>query len=213
MKMLFKSNFFGLGVLLGLSFLLIGLTNKYILSVDFYNNSGDILSGIPGQDASVYNALQKWVYISEALYELFKLIVVTLILHTALYLNDQPVSFGRLLKVVIFSEYIFLIPAALKIPWFLYKYPNGTILNWHHTYILSALSLFDTLPADWYYPVQTLNVFEVCYWFLLAYGIFRITKLDFDRSLRIVVISYLPALLIWVSIVAFCTLAIFPNNG
>lgn len=213
MRTLFRSNNFGLGVLLGLSFILIYITNKYILSVGFYNNSGDILSGTPGQDSVVYAALQKWIYLSQAVYEVVKILIVSLILYTALYLNDQPVAFGRLLNVVIYCEYIFLIPAAIKIPWFLYYYPNGSITDWHHTYILSALTLTGDVPADWYYPLQTLNLFEVAYWFLLAYGISKITRLDFDHSLRTVIVGYIPALIIWVATVSFFTLIVFPTNG
>jgi len=213
MKMLFKSNLFGLGILFGLSFLLIAVTNKYILSAAFYNNSSAILSGIPGQDTTVYEMLQKWIYLTDFIYTLFKITLVALILYTALYLNDHTVKFGQILNVVIYCEFVFLIPAAIKIPWFIYKYPHGNLTDWHHTYILSALSLFDAISPDWSYPLQTLNVFEVVYWFLLAYGISRAACLDFDRSLLMVVVSYLPGLVIWVSVIAFCTIIMFPNYG
>jgi hypothetical protein len=213
MKTLFKSNLWGLGLLIGLSFLLIYITGKYILSVGFYNNSGDIFSGLPDQNTAVFDALQRWIYITEVLYTVVKVNVITLILYTALFLSDQKVSYNRVLNIVIYCEYVFLIPAAIKIPWFLDKYPNGTVSDWHKTYIFSALSLFEDVPADWYYPLQTLNIFEVLYWFLLAYGISKITALDFDNSLRTVLVSYLPALMIWIATVCFCTLTLFPTYG
>lgn len=213
MKMLLKSNLFGLGVLLGLSFILIYITDKYILSLDFYNNSGDIFSGLPNQEAAVYDALQKWIYFSDAIYTIFKILVITLILHTALYLSDELIPFGRILNIVIYAEYVFLIPAAIKIPWFLSHYPNGNIMDWHRTYILSAISIFNNAAPDWYYPLQTFNVFEIIYWFLLAYGLSRVSRLDFGSSLEKVLISYVPALVIWVAAISFCTLAMFPNNG
>lgn len=213
MKTLLKSNFFGLGVLLGLSFILIAIAGKYILSVGFYNNSGDIFSGVPGQDAGIYDALQKWIYISDVVYTILKVNFIALIIYTALYLKNETVSFKRLLNIVIYCEYVFLIPAAIKIPWFLYRYPNGKVAEWHQTYVLSALSLFRDVPVDWYYPLQTLNVFEVAYWFLLAVGISRISRLDFDNALRTVLISYVPSLIIWVAAVSFCTLVLFPQYG
>ena len=40
--------------------------------------------------------------------------------------------------------------------------------------------------ADWYYPLQTLNIFELTYWFLLAFGIYKVTKLDFGGSSHLV---------------------------
>ncbi|MGN6639520.1 MAG: hypothetical protein ACTHJ8_11465, partial [Mucilaginibacter sp.] len=203
MKRILKSNFFGLGLLLGLSFLLIYITDKYILSVDFFNRGSDIFSVIPEQ---VYHAVQKWIYFSQVIYTLVKVSLIALIIYTALYLSDESISFSRVLNIVIYCELIFLVPAALKIPWFLYKHPHGTLLDWHRTYILSALSFFNDVPADWYYPLQTLNVFEVAYWFLLAYGIYKATKLTFDNALKIIILSYVPALLIWVAMVSFCAL-------
>lgn len=213
MKTLFKSNLGGLGILTGLSFLLIYITGKYILSISFYNNSGDIFSGLPDQDATVFDALQKWIYITDVLYIVVKVNIIAMILYTALFLSDQNISFDRVLNIVIKCEYIFLVPAAIKIPWFLHEYPNGTINDWHKTYVLSALSLFDNVPADWYYPLQTLNVFEISYWFLLAYGLTKITKLNFDSALQTILVSYLPALIIWVATVCFCTLTMFPSHG
>lgn len=213
MKSLLKSNIIGLGALLGLSFALISITNHYILTINFYNNSGDLFSGIPDQENAVYESLQKWVYIATAGYLIVKLFLIAMVLYTALYLSDHEVPFSQVLNITILSEFIFIIPAVLKIIWFHQDYPNGTILDWHRMYVLSALSLFESAPADWYYPLQTLNAFEVAYWFLLAFGIYKITKMDYDSSLRLVLFSYVPALFIWIATVAFCTIMMFPNNG
>jgi hypothetical protein len=213
MKSIIKSNIFGLGTLLGLSFVLICITNHYILTINFYNNNGDPLSGIPEQEGAVFESLQKWIYLSTAGYLLFKLSLISLILYTALYLADHPVSYSKIFNVVILSEYIFFVPAIIKIFWFHFEYPNGTLLAWQRLSVFSALSLFDSVSPDWYYPLQTLNLFEIGYWFLLTYGISRVTRLNFDQSLRVVVFSYLPALFIWAATVAFCTLMIIPNKG
>ena|GEM_PF-1052260 len=213
MKSLLKSNIIGLGALLGLSFALISITNHYILTINFYNNSGDLFSGIPDQESAVYESLQKWVYIGTASYLIVKLFLIALVLYTALYLSDQAVSFGKIFNITVLAEFVFIIPAVLKIIWFHHGYPNGTILDWHRMYVLSALSLFESAPADWYYPLQTLNVFEIIYWFLLAFGIYKVTKMDYDTSLRLVLFSYVPSLFIWIATVAFCTIMMFPNNG
>jgi hypothetical protein len=213
MKSLFKNGTLALVLLLMLTFLLICITAHHVLTVGFYENSGDPLSGIPGQDLSVYETLQKWIYISSAVYLLFKLGVITLILHTALYLNNQDVSIGKIFRVTVLAEFIFLIPATVKIISFPYTFPHGTLLDWHRYYVLSLLSLFENAPADWYYALQTFNVFEIGYWFLLAYGISKISPLNYDRSLRIVVTAYVPALVIWIAAVTFFTLVMFPSTG
>ena len=213
MKSIFKSNFFSLGVFFGLSILLIIITNHYILTVNFFNNSGEILSGIPNKESEVFEALQKYIYLSTLFYTTLKLFFIALILYTALFLADQQVKFSRALNIVILSEYIFLLPALIKIIWFKVEYPAGTLSNWHKVFVFSALSLFDNVSADWYYPLQTLNLFEIGYWFLLAYGIYKSTTLTYDQSLKIVVFSYVPGLFIWVVSIAFCTVMIFPDNA
>jgi hypothetical protein len=200
-------------MLLSLTFLLIYLTDHYILTINFYENSGDPVAEVPAQESVVYESLQKWIYLASAFYLLIKLFFISLVLYTAFYLSNHPVPFGKVFNVAVLADFIFLIPAVSKFFWFQYKYPEGTLADWHRVYILSALSLFDSAPADWYYALQTLNVFEVAYWFSLAYGIYKISSLDYDRSLKLVVCSYVPALFIWVATVTFCTLVMFPSTG
>lgn len=202
-----------LGVLLGLSFTLIDLTNHYILTPQFYENSGEVLSGIPANNALLYASYQKWIYFYETLYTILKTSIVALLLYTVLYLVNKPVLFARIFLVVVYSEFVFLIAALTKVLWFYYRYPHGTLSEWHRVYVLSALSLCATAPAAWYYPLQTLNVFELAYCLLLAHGIARITDLNFRYSFRLVLTSYLPALLMWVAMVTYCTILFFPQHA
>jgi hypothetical protein len=213
MKFTIKSNLFGLVILFGITFFLICITNRYILTINFYENSGDPVSGIPDQESRVYGNLQKWIYLSSAVYLLIKLLLISLVLYTALYLSDHYVNFEKIFNVTIWAESIFFIPAIIKIYWFHFHYPGGTLADWHKFYVLSALSLFDYGPADYYYALQTINVFEFCYWFILAYGISKISGLGYDRSLRLILYGYLPALFIWISVVTFCSVMIFPGTA
>jgi hypothetical protein len=213
MKNIIKSGLFALCVLIGLTLFLIYITDRYILTVNFYENSGDPVSEIPGKTAGVFATMQRWIYLSSAVYLLVKITLIALILHTGLYLSDQTISFKKIFRVTVLAEFIFLIPAAVKIIYFHYWYPVGTLSDWHRCYVLSALSLVDAVPADWTYALQTLNVFEVGYWFILAFGIYRISGMRYDRSLALVICSYLPALVIWVAAVTFFTLMMFSNMG
>jgi hypothetical protein len=200
-------------VVLVLSFLLIMLTNRFILTPEFYENNGEQLSTLSSDGILPYKNILKWIYLFEAIYLTLKLYIVALILYTALYLRDVDVPFWKIFNVTAVCEYVFLIAAFCKILWFSNFYPEGTLLQWHQVYILSALSFFSSVPADWFYPLQTLNLFEVAYWFLLALGIKRICSLTYDHSLNIVMTSYFPALMIWVACVVFCTIMFFPQQG
>lgn len=213
MNSTFKFTLVSLGTLIAITLLIISVTNRLILTVNFYDINGNYLAGNPSQENEVFDSLLKWIYISTVGYMLFKLFLISLILYTALYLSDKQVRFTRIFNVVTLCDFIFILPAIIKILWFHFNYPEGTLLQWQNLHILSAMSMFGNVTPDWYYPLETLNVFEIVYWFLLAFGISKITRLDFDNSLRIILSSYVPALFIWVCVVAFCTLMIIPQSA
>ena len=135
MKSTLLSNFIGLGVLLGLSFAVVSITNNYILTINFYNNNGELFSGFPEQNSYVYESLQKWIYLTTAAYLLLKIAVISLILYTALYVSNNLVSYGKVFQITLFAESIFILQAFSKVIWFKYEYPNGSIVDWHKTYL------------------------------------------------------------------------------
>jgi hypothetical protein len=213
MNFIRKSTLISLGAVLALSLLIVSASNKLILTQSFFAESGHALAALPGQDMLLFAGLQKWIYVLAGLYLLFKVCLVSLILYTALYIADHHTPYSQVLQVVTLCETVFLIAAVIKIIWFHWFYPHGSLLDWHRFYILSALSFFNTIPADWYYPLQTLNAFEVLYWLFLAYGIARVTRLKYSLSFQIILFSYVPALIIWMVVVCFCTIMYFPDHG
>jgi len=203
--------FLSLFLLIGITFILIALTDHYILTVNFYENSGDPLAGDPALDMEVYSRVIHWVYLYTALYLLLKVFIIAGLLQAGLYLAGQTVIFHKLLTCVALAEFIFFVPAVLKIIVFRYYYPEGRLEEWQRFYILSVLPLARNVGADWIYPLQTLNLFEAGYWFLLALGIKKISGLTYEQSLRTVIISYLPALTIWILTITFCAVLLFPQ--
>ncbi|GAB3250601.1 hypothetical protein GCM10027347_08480 [Larkinella harenae] len=57
----------------------------------------------------------------------------------------------------------------------------------------------------WHYPLQTANLFEFAYWFLLAYGVSDACKEPFSKAFSLVRSSYGVGLLLWVTLVVFVT--------
>ncbi|MGZ3821421.1 MAG: hypothetical protein ACXVB6_12565, partial [Mucilaginibacter sp.] len=176
---------------------LIGFTNKFILTVDFYERNGQPVSGIPEMELIVYQNIKHCIYFYSAFYLIGKLFLITLILYAGLYYSDMNVSFRDILRIVTQAEFIFLIPAIVKIWWFYYYGYNDSLEQWQSFYFLSAASLMDYIKPVFLYPLQCFNAFELSYWFILASGIKSLTGIGFDRSLKVVLISYVPALLTW----------------
>jgi len=194
-----------------ISLVLIGITNKYILTVNFYERNGEPVSGIPDMASTIYQRLQQTIYLYSAIYLVVKLLVIAFILYTSLYYFEIKASYRDILRVVTLAEFIFLIPAIVKVWWFYYYNFNATLWQWQKFYFLSVASFTEYIKPVFLYPLQTLNAFELAYWFFLAAGIRSVTKADFDRALRVVVSSYVPLLALWMVIVAFIAMIYYPQ--
>jgi hypothetical protein len=201
------------GILLGATLLLIYVSNHLIFTKSLFDQSGNPLDALHGKDLAVFAKLAKSVYYEAIVYLLLKIFLIALIIFAALYLSGHPLAYVRVLHIVILSEFVFLLGALLKVIWFHFYYPQGTMMDWHSVYTLSLLTMFKNVPADWYYPLQTLNAFELGYWLLLGYGIAIHTRLTFYRSLLLVFASYVPALCAWITVVLFFTLLYFPTQS
>lgn len=193
--------------------LLIYLTDNYFLTPQFFDRNGQLPFQLHGDSYRIFSNLQQWGYLYEGLYILLKITATSIVLGAGLYFAKITASFRKVFSVVTLAEGVFILYGAAKLAWFYFYKHDATLLEWHQTYLLSVLSLFPQAPADWYYPLQTLNAFEVFYWFMLAYGISKIAPLNFDNSLKVVVRSYVPALVIWVACALFASLLMYPAQG
>ena len=101
-----------IATLISLSLLLIALSNRYVLTQDFYDRNGEPLAGIPEIEAMAYRGIQRTIYFYAAIYLIIKLLLVTTVLYTGLFYFDMKASFRRILRVVACAEFIFLVPAA-----------------------------------------------------------------------------------------------------
>jgi hypothetical protein len=201
-----------MSALIAATLTLIFITNKYILTINFYERNGQPVSGIPDMETLVYDKIKSIVYLYAVTYLIVKVIVISIILATGLYFFDIEVSFGQLLRNVIFCEFIFLIPAAAKICLFWQERSVVDLITWQNFYFLAASSLFPEVKPAFLLPLQTLNVFEFTYWLLLAEGIVQITGLKLNKALKVVCLSYIPALFVWVIFVIYFSVVYFPQS-
>lgn len=117
-------------------------------------------------------------------------------------------SFKALWEIAIKAEFIFLLVSVCKLIWFYFFQTNFILEDIQYFYPLSSLNILDYHLLDpWLiYPLQTLNFFEFAYIILLSFQIGNLTKTNTDTGLKIVASSYVPALLLWVTVVMFFTL-------
>ena len=140
---------------------------------------------------------------------IIKTVLITSVMYIGVFIvNKSVVTFKSVWRIVINSEFIFLFIPICKIIWFSFFQTDYKLVNIQYFYPFSALNFIDHKELEpWLiYPLQTLNVFELAYIIILSYQIGALTKTNADTGLKIVASSYLPALLLWVTVVMFFTL-------
>lgn len=136
------------------------------------------------------------------LQSIFQFGIISAFIFVGLTLANLPQAalYHSVFKVAIVSEYIFFIPKTVKYIWFIivnstYNYQD--IKNFNP---FSLYGLFDsnTVPAWAVYPLKFVNIFEILYVFALAIGISVITEERLSKVFRLVIVSYMSLMLLWI---------------
>lgn len=195
-------------------FLLIVLSYLIVLSFSKIININELLyeNYSRKQIEKFINYKEKLEWLSYLFIPLF-LLVKTILVATILYIgtffySKSKITFIQLWQIVVKGEFIFLLIGIFKIIWFYFFQKNYTLEDIQYYFPLSAINItgYNKMEAWLIYPLQTINLFEIAYIIYLSYQIGFLTKTNADNGLKIVGYSYLPALLLWVTVVMFFTL-------
>jgi len=197
--------------LLSISYIIITeITNEIINLKDLLRNFLiDFLS--KDQINNYFEFQDKWHWLNH-LYIPLIILVKTLIIATTLYIGlflfTKETKFKNSWNVVIKAEFIFILVPIIKIIWFYFFQTSYTLDDIQNFYPLSALNIigYKDLEAWFIYPFQVLNLFELSYVIYLGFQIGELTNTNTDYGLKIVGLSYVPCLLLWVATVMFFTL-------
>lgn len=152
----------------------------------------------------------QWVgYISIPIVLLVKTSLITSVLYIGtFFFSKVTITFKQLWSFVLTAEFVFLLVPVFKIAWFYFFQTNYKLEDIQYFYPLSALNIvgYKGLEPWFIYPFQTLNLFELTYWLILAYYVGKATQTTMDQGLKIVTYTYGSALLLWVVTIMFITL-------
>lgn len=191
--------------------LVISVFSKNILSTEslIFNSLSDSLT--QNQIEDYLDAKKKWQWISYLLVPLLlflKVLLISVILDVGLFFREKEIKFKRIFEIVVKAEFVFLLIALFKTAWFYLFQTDYNLEDLQYFYPLSALNIigYEGLQPWFIYPFQVLNLFELAYWFILAYLIGKELNENTDKGFSIVASSYGVILLIWVVGVMFFTL-------
>lgn len=192
-------------------FITISELSKFLLDYDRLIYNSLIQNFSSDQVSEILNFQSKWKgieYVFIPLYLFLKISIITSVLYIGVFFTVSNSSFKRIFNIVIKAEFIFLLIPIFKTFWFYFFQSSYTIEDIQYFYPLSALNIIGYKGLDTWllYPLQTLNLIEVTYIIYLSYQIGYLTKTNADNGLKIVSYSYVPALLLWVTVIMFFTL-------
>ncbi|TAE31991.1 MAG: hypothetical protein EAZ91_05930 [Cytophagales bacterium] len=197
---------------LGVATLLASLANWLLVSDTLYFNAyAEQLSYEQIQGLLQQGERYQWIgYVLVPVVYLLKLTLVGSCLSLCLYLWRGQFQFGACFRVAAVAETVFWLSALGKVLWFLLVQTDYNLQDLQYFFPLSALNLFDhqTLDPWLVYPLQLLNVFEMLYWLMLAYGLVSVAGVSFERGIGMVASSYGAGLLLWVVLVMFLTVSL-----
>lgn len=185
------------------------IQKKLVGAEVYFNTYGDQINSVLLKEAISFH--EKWQWISYTLIPIIliiKLSVIALCLNIGCFMTNLSIGFKKLFKICLIGETIFLLPGIIKIIWFCQYQTEYTLSDLIYFAPFSLLNLFDASQLEkWFiYPLQVLNLFEVLYWLVIAYGMKIVSEKPLPKTLKIVLGSYGTGLLVWLTFVIFIQL-------
>ncbi len=152
-----------------------------------------------------------WVsYLITPVLLLIKFSVMSVLLYIGIFFSDlhKEITLGKIFRVVVAGELVFIIASIIKLLWFIFFAGNYTLDDMSFFYPLSLINLFSRseVAAYWIYPLQTVNLFQLVYILLLALGLSKISSIKRETADKVVLATYVPAIAVWVALVMFLSI-------
>jgi hypothetical protein len=137
----------------------------------------------------------------------FSLVSIVIYIGMVFFNFQEKIHLSSIFKVVIASEIVFVIAGLIKFLWFYLFAGNYDLNDLGFFSPLSLINLFkkSEVANMWIYPLQTINLFHFIYIISITYGISKVTKIERSDSDKVVLLSYLPGLVLWIVLVMFLT--------
>lgn len=204
-----------------LFFLLIVFNLIILFFTNYLLNTNDLLVNFYSEELAkdqleqLLENQQKWAWIGYSILPLLILIrtsLVSLCLSIGLFLYDieNKIQFKQFFRIAVIGEFVLVFVGVFKSLYFYFIKIEYTLQDLQQFYPLSYINFLDVENLEpWLvYPLQTINLFEITYFFVLVYGMHKLLKNNYWKSFEITAASYGTGLLIWLGLVMFITLNI-----
>lgn len=187
--------------------------NLLINEVVFYNAYSEQLTY--DRSLKLFEDLKNlsWIsYVFTPVMLLIKFSIISFVIYIGLvfYNIQDKISLGVVFKIIIASEIIFVLAGIIKFIWFYLFAGNYDLNDLGFFYPLSLINFFSRgeLNKIWIFPFQTVNLFHLLYIILISFGLNKVCLIAERDSDKIVLLSYVPALFLWVVLIMFLTIEV-----
>ena len=160
---------------------------------------------------------KKWWWVSYAATPVLigiKVLLVAFCLNFVKIVSEklEQVKFRDILTVVLLAEFVFIIAGFYKFFNFYLIDKDYTLETLQTYYPISLINLKESISTEkWLaYPLQLVNLFELLYWGILAWGIWELAdkRISYIKSFGYIALTYGIGLLFWVGVVCFLILSV-----
>lgn len=208
-------NYFNLGrfrlflLMTALYILILWLSKNVLINETvFYNSYSQQLTY--ERAMNLFNSINSlaWInYVVAPILLLIKFTLVSVVLYMGVFFLDlhYKISFGTIFRIVTASEIIFVLAGFIKFLWFYLFAGNYELNDISFFYPFSLINLFKMPEVNqlWIFPLQSANLFQAAYILILARGLNKVGNIGKSESEKVVIRSYMPALLFWIVLVMF----------
>jgi hypothetical protein len=197
-------------VISGANLVILYLTNRYIVTFGAFERSWS--DRLNADELAAYfsqkERMEIFGYFALVTYLLLKYSIITLLLQAAADFSGHKVGFREVFKLVMIAEVVFLVPQSIRVVHFM-NAAGYTLDQYNHYDPLSLSALIGSQNSGpWQFALQTLDLWEVLYWVLLADGLRQLLGVRRNVAARLVLCSYIPSLLLWLIMIAFITFTV-----
>lgn len=185
--------------------------NVLVNEIVFYNSFSEQLTY--ERSMRLFDELNRlsWInYVFMPVMLLVKFTLISIVLYIGAFFCDlhNKIAFSVIFRIVIASEIVFVFAGLIKFLWFYLFAGNYDLNDISFFYPLSLINLFKISEVNrfWVFPLQAANIFQVLYILILSYGLNRAGKIEKSESDKVVIYSYMPALLFWVVLIMFVSI-------
>lgn len=147
----------------------------------------------------LFKAISAMQYLSIPAVYVVKFTFIGFFVWVGCFAFGYRVTYAQCWQLVMASEIIFIFPEIIKIFWFLFFESDPNFAQVRAFYPLSVMNFsdFESIPDKWHYPLKSLNLFEVVYWFLIIAGIYIKSNKVYKQSVIIGITGYILPFIFW----------------